>query len=631
MKLLISRVKDFVRARVQFFECLLIFCSCLFIYWANGQLIGSSDSIPHSLIALHWLENGMLNFDAFRQGHYYMSVDAFGPNGIPYFFAEAPNGHLTSAYPIGVSIVTFPLYLIFFVYLKIVSVIQAAGPDVSSNILDVTAQGFEIYRRACEKIAAVITTSLAVVLFYLSVKLKFNRAVAIAATFIYAFATSNWTTSSQALWQHTISNLALVSILLCLLKANRTSGLRRKVLLVTAGFFCGLLPGIRPTSLLFSIAVFIYSVFEYRRDVIFLLLGCSSFLFNAFWNFYYFGISLKGLVVGGYSSLFNNRSSSYQFSLAYFIDAFFGLLVSPSRGLLIYSPVILFAIPGANQAIRDKVGKDEKLLVCLLIACGVLFIQYCFYIPWWGAITYGSRFLVDTLPVLCFLVSYFIANQFDSFSKGKRHFTSIFTAFLLSIIFSTSVQVIGTFSDRSVWDTSPIPHHSRFWDWKDSQISRHAISLYFKLVNPIDKPQAYRRNLKGVIETIGDMNYQPINSPLVVTPSQEMVLTAVLKNTGKSQWFGYETGMRRGGTKVRVRFMDSSGHEAKVFRPSALHISGMPEQGETATAIGNVTFPEQPGNYQATFSLISQDIGRFPRHPNQWSPELEVNVMPKNS
>ena len=631
MKLLISRVRDLLKARVQCFECVLIFCACLLIYWANGQVISSNDSIPHSLIALHWLENGTLNLDAFRGSYYYMPVDMFGSNGIPYFLAEAPNGHLTSAYPIGVSLVTFPLYLIFFVYLKVISVIQAATSDVSPNILDITAQSFVPYRQTFEKIAAVIATSLTVVLFYLSVRLKFHRAVAIAATFIYAFATSNWTISAQGLWQHTISNLALVSILLCLLKANRTAGLRRKVLLVTAGFFCGLLPGIRPTSLLFSIAVVIYSVFEYRRDIIFLLLGCSSFLFNAFWNFYYFGLSLKGLVVGGYSSLFNNRSSSYQFSLAYFTDAFFGLLVSPSRGLLIYSPVVLFAIPGANRAIKGKAGKDEKLLVCLLIACGVLFIQYCFYIPWWGAITYGSRFLVDTLPVLCFLMSYFIAAQFDSFLKEKRYFTSIFIAFLLSIILSTSVQVIGAFSDRHVWDTLPIPHHSRFWDWQDSQLTRHTKNLYFKLVNPIDKPQIYRRNLNGVIEAIGDINYQPINSPLVVTPSQQMILTAVLKNTGKSQWFGYETGMGRGVIKIRVQFVDSSGNQVKVFPASNLYVSGTPEQGETATALGDVTFPQQPGNYKATFNLISQGIGRFPPNSNQWNPKLEVNVVAENS
>jgi hypothetical protein len=588
-------------------------------------MISSNDSVPSTLLAFNWLKNHTLHLDAFRGGYHYLPNAIFGENGIPYFFVEAPNGHLTSAYPIGTAIVSFPIYFLFFIYLKLSALLNLDSSNLS--VLNITQASFEPQRQTFEKLAGAILTASANVMFYLLVKLKFSHAVAIVSTFIYAFATHNWIVSSQGLWAHTVSNFVLVSIMLCLFKANRAEKDWKQILLVLAGFFCGLLPGVRPPNLLFSLATVAYSGFVYRKQALFLLLGTLSATLNAIWNTYYFGFSLENLIVGGYSNLLGTSSGSYQFSLDYAKEAFPGLLISPSRGLLIFSPIVLFSIPGIRRVFERRADQDEKLLLSLSIACLCLFIQYCFFLPWWGAITYGSRFLTDILPVVCYLISYFLAEQLDSFDTRRNALTRVtLVAFLACFIFSTSTQIVGAFSDPHVWDTAPLFDRSRFWQWQDSQIERHARNLLFKIQKPIQNPQAYLQELSGVIEGVKREHDQRDRAVIVANPSELVVLEAKLKNTGQSKWFGYDTGTIFGRAVVRVRFYRRNGKEVSVVQPSLLFVKGAPQQGENATAVGSIWFPQKPGNYRMTFNLESELIGDFPTNLQQTAYELRARV-----
>jgi hypothetical protein len=304
----------------------------------------------------------------------------FGPNGLPYFFTEATNGHLTSTYPIGTAIISFPLYVIFFIYLKLAALWQG-GLDLSSLSINIVDPSFNDQRKLFEKLAGSVLTASAVVIFYLLIRLKFNRAIAWITTFIYAFATLNWMIASQGLWQHTASNLALVSTMLCLFKANRTEGKRQITLLVIAGIFRGLLLGIRSTSLVFAIAILAYAILTYRYKSIFVILGSSSALINFAWNIHHFGSGAKSLS-GGYSQHFNTHLVSYDSQFNSFVGRFLGLLVSPNRGFFIFSPILLFALPGAYAVFKRRSHPDERLIEGLLLACLVLFFQYTVYEGW---------------------------------------------------------------------------------------------------------------------------------------------------------------------------------------------------------------------------------------------------------
>lgn len=622
-------LKKTLNGKADTITSLLIFCACLLVYFANGKLISSNDSIPNSILAFNWLENQTFYFDAFRAGQYYDPNALYGPNGLPYFFAEAPNGHLTSAYPIGSAIVSFPLYLCFFAFLKLSALLQS-GFSNPSLALDLLSPEFDLQRQFFEKCAGALLTSLAAVLFYLAVRLKFNQAVAIVSTFIYAFATLNWAVSSQGLWVHTVSNLVLVCLLLCLFKANRTEGKRQAQLLLAVGFFCGLLPGIRPTSLLFAATILVYSLITYRKAAVFVLLGALSFVFNAAWNIHFFGFSFKSLFVGGYSRLLGTSSGSYKLDdLQYSVEAFWGLLLSPSRGFLTYSPIVVFALPGIRRVFRRNVGPDERLLAWLTIASVILFLHYCVFVPWWGAITYGSRFLIDILPVVCYLISYFLARLFAAdWRRPKLHLIIASALFTFCLVFSIFVEVVGAFSEPHQWDITPTSHLTRFWDWQDSQIERHARNLQSQLHNPIHKPVRYVKQLKGEIQKIETESGDLIQDQITVPPLQQMTVLAKLKNKGKSPWYGYETGLVRGRTIVHVKFFDADNQPQALVFPNKLFVRGNPHKGESTKALGLILFPEKPGEYQMRFELAAERLGPFPGNANQPPYDLKVLVQP---
>lgn len=605
--------------------CLFIFAVCSFVYLANQNTISSSDNFPNSLLAFNWLINHTLHFDAFRDSYAYR-----GQGDTPYFLVEAPNRHLTSTYPIGVAIITFPIYAIFFLYLKLSEFFYLSGANIPLDAIDLTSPDFRAYREAFEKLAATIATSIAVVIFYLSIRLKVNTAAALVTTFVFAFATNTWVIGSQGLWQHGIANLVLLSIIFCLFKANRTVGTTRKMLLLFAGIFCGLLPGVRPTSLLFSLAAIGYALFTYCREAAFLVLGLASAFLSASWNCYYFGFHIKNFLVGGYSR-FSETSflkSYYQFTFEQFQTGFLGSLFSPSRGLLIFSPVVVFALPGISQFLKQKFDRDEKLIAVMVIVTLAVFGQYCFFEIWTGGWCFGPRYMTDILPIVCLLIGYFIQSQFALWQRQRRIFINLsLSLFFVCLTFSTFTQVVGAFGATN-WDGIPYPSTARVWQWRDSQIERFTRHVFFKMMKPLEQPRRYLRHFSGAIEQITDVTNQPLAVPLIVKPHKEMILKAALKNTGKSQWYGYETGMERGSTRVKLRFLKPTGEEVKIFPASILYISGMPKPGDAAEAIGAVTFPSEPGVYQVVFDLFAQGMRQLPDNAAVFEQTVQVAAQP---
>ncbi len=586
---------------------ILLFLVCIVVYLINGTIISAGDTVPNTLLAFNFLENNTFNLDAFRAS--YLCVDR-----ACYFFTEGNHGHLSSVYPIGTAIITFPLYVVFYTSLKLISFYTSVS-------LDLTSASFEVYRLFFEKLAAAITTAITVVLFYLSVRLKFNLSISLLSTFIFAFATNTWMTGSQGLWQHTASNLALVSIIFCLLKANRASEKDQKVWLLIAGFACGLLPGIRPTSTLYTIAAIFYSIFTYRFQSVYLFFGLVSALPSIAWNLYYFSN-----LTGGYSKIFSE--SPYKFTFISFLNASLGTLISPSRGLLVFSPIVLYSLPGAYRVFRSRASKDEKLIGCMTIASLVLLFSYSFYIVWWAGYSYGPRFTTDMMPVVCYLISYFIASNLQKIISSPNVSYKKYSLFFIIVIFSTFTQAVGAFGANPgrMWNSIPTDidaNQSRLWSFRDSQIERNAKAVFHKIVKPsVDNP-TYAEGLDGIIKQVTDENNQPLDSSIVVKPSSKKFLKAKLKNTGKSRCFGYESALANGEIRVRGSFYDARNQK---FSEAWLYISGMPKQYELTQAIGSIDFPKEPGMYKLVFDLVSEGAATFPTFASKPPYEINVNV-----
>lgn len=594
----------------------LIMAVSALIYLSNGDLyLASNDNVPSTILAFNWLENHTLTFDNFRNSYFYRA-------GAPYFFTEAPNGHLVSTYPIGSALVTFPLYLLFFLYLKLAALLSG-----SADLLAITRPEFEPYRREFGKLAAVICSALSVGIFYLAVRLKFQLSTSLIASFLFAFATSTWALNSQDLRQHTVSNLLVLSILLCLWKANflegKAASRRQKILLITAGFLCGLLPGVRLTSAIFSAAAFVFVVYVYRRRSIFFLLGLPSLLFNFGWNIYHF--SLRNFLGGGYGQMFDSGASSYRFSLSYFAEAFAGQLISPSDGLIPFSPVFLFALPGFWLVWQRRAQRDEQLLLCLTFACIGLLLHYCVYVPWTGGSdSYGARFLTDVVPIVSLLVTYAIDRlipKFTAQAPTPRSISRIGLAlFSALLILSTGIQAVGAFT-KTDWGSIPLPliaAPQRIWQLRDSQIERHTRNLIAQIAPPIRDRQDYLQGLTGAIDRVEwlrkDGKLQPIEQSLTIRQNYRRFLKIRLNNTGQSRWYGYETGMYNiGETRIRLQFFNQNNRPVLQAEPNFFAISGIVSPGETAESIGQIVFPRKPGIYEARFSIVATGIENLER------------------
>lgn len=162
------------------------------------------------------------------------------------------------------------------------------------------------------------------------------------------------------------------------------------------------------------VVFFFFAVRYFRWNSLLLLPGpLAGYLFVFWYKIGRFGFSDLDSV---YSA--NSYFSEY---FSYFPEGFPGLLLSPGRGLLVLSPVL---IPGAFLLLRNFRRHAFPVL---------LFLSYLFFysgwIMWYGGVCFGPRFLVPVYPFLLFGLGYL------SWKKSRR------VAALLLVLLSFSVFI----------------------------------------------------------------------------------------------------------------------------------------------------------------------------------------------
>jgi hypothetical protein len=148
-----------------------------------------------------------------------------------------------------------------------------------------------------------------------------------------------------------------------------------------------------------------------------------------------------------------------------------GNLLSPSRGLFIYSPVLLLSIPGAIYALRNKNLRPLGTVTTLSIVCHWVLIST--FPHWWADHSYGPRFFSDVIPLLCLLLIFF----FESISVHRRRNVTLWLLGALPLIlFGVYANYKGACSIETWhWNTRPTDvdtHPDRLWDWHDWQMFR---------------------------------------------------------------------------------------------------------------------------------------------------------------
>jgi hypothetical protein len=410
------------------------------IYFVNFRVVGTVDTLGAALLSVCIIRGDGPFLDRFLD-----AGDA--PEGkLLYWSCTKTRGHVMPCYPVGPGLLAVPFTL------PQVVVLDLFVPGWE-------AQGVQWCQVMSKNTAAAVAALVAVTLFDLLRVLGFRR-VALPTVLAAALGSNLWTTASQSMWQHGPAALAL-SLSILLLTPPKPSRLR----LCLAGLTTAALVSFRAIDIVFAAVVFLWIVRHRSRGLVWflppvILAGTALLGYNC----WYFGAIEGGqvLIEASHPKL-HGFVGSWSGNL---LEGAAGTLLSPSRGLFIFTPWVAVAVAAAP--ITAKRLKSCSLIPWLLWAVVPYFLLLSKYGCWWGGHCFGPRFWTDTVPLFAILLA---AGLDWSLARCRM----LFGTFVVAITLSVAVQVVGAFCYPSSWNDSPGDvdrHHERLWDWRDTELSR---------------------------------------------------------------------------------------------------------------------------------------------------------------
>jgi hypothetical protein len=410
---------------------------CLMVYNANLRSVGTGDSMSARYLPFGIWRYGSLRMDpildAAREGH---------PR--PYWVIRGRGGHFYSFYPIVLPVVVAPLYLPAVGYLEI-------RGWTEQRLLRVAI--------VMEKLVSSLLAAIAVALMYGLLRRRAPPGNALLLTIAFAFGTDTWLIGSQALWQHGIAELLLIGVLLLI------TGACTAPRALAVGILCGLVCGNRPPDGVMAVALGLYGLFWAGRRAPWLAAGAAATL----GLIVTYNVGAFGLLFGGYGTAI--KEAFFQRGM---LSGFAALLVSPSRGLLVFSPFLLLLPAALWHGLRGRrerrsggepIGHGEpsrRRERFLTLAIGVAFFaQLLFYAKtdWRAGRCWGPRWLTDILPLLIWLLPPALA----ALRRPGR------LAFGMAVCAAVGIQVVGAFwytgaSDLAIGSSSHSPDTTAAWD-----------------------------------------------------------------------------------------------------------------------------------------------------------------------
>jgi len=277
-----------------------------------------------------------------------------------------------------------------------------------------------------------------------------------------------------------------------------------------------------------------------------------------------------------------------------FWECLSGVLLSPGRGLLIYSPIFLLSVLGIGLAWRRN---GDTLLRYLSV--GVLFtiLFYGKWRVWWGGWTYGPRILADLTPILALLL-----YPLKDLLKRSRGLKAVFIIFA---VWSIAAHSIGAFWDDGEWNRSPNVDRfpQRLWSWSDNQ-----------LVNPLR--EAFSRGviaLRPTSQTAPELlsaSYRMNLPPSVTTAAVKPIgLSLEATNVGQAVWLA-SSPSDKGVVRLGWRWLKGGQliPEAAEGREGLRHDVFPRQSYEFHFSIDP---PQQPGTYLLEIGLVNEHVRWF--------------------
>jgi hypothetical protein len=528
----------------------LLALALLGLYLGNGRTLGGGDTLPARYLPLSILREGDFALDEFPF--------LYGDGDV--YFLRRVGGRWISDYPVGAALLALPVYA------------PAAWGRMTADSPLV---------EELEKLAAALVVALSAVVVYATLRELTTGRMALLLSAAYALGSSSLSVSSQALWQHGASQLGLAAALYCLVRGRRSD---RWIGL--AGFPLAFAVVARPADVLLAAPVALHVLLRYRRCFpAFVAAGLPPVLFHLAYQARYFGDPFR--------AQWPLTDAAHWGTPVW--QGVAGLLVSPSRGLFVYSPIFLFSLVGLALAWRRD---GDRLLRWVGVGALLTVLLHARWMNWWGGWTYGPRLLADLAPVLT-LALYPLAGVLGRPGRVRA-------LFLALLVWSAGAHAVGAYWDDGAWNATPDVNRTpeRLWAWTDNQLVAPVRALTSRtdlLLRgaPTSREPAARLAASYRLE-------EP--APAGLSPAGRVHLRLRAENDGEAVWLAWP---RRGRGVVTLgwRWRRDGRDVQRVPRGAPLPADVHPGQAHGFQL--SIAAPRAPGRYSLELELVAEGVGWF--------------------
>ncbi len=511
-----------------------------FLLFLAGPHSGSGDTEPAELLPISILLDHKLDFDRFYGGR----------QDLPYPYRRV-RGRVVSAYPIVAGLANVPVY--------------AAARILRTDL-------YAARSRLSHTTAALLAAASVLFLYGALRRVSRSRREALLFAGVYAFGTEVLAVASRGAWQHAPS-LFFLSASVWLLWPRRdgdppgpeSDGFDPGWRVPLSGLTLALAVLSRPTNVLLAGAAAAFVLARRRR-------AFPLFLLSA---------AIPAAAVAFYSALWlaNPLAMGQLYRPFGFggdpVRGVAGLLASPSRGLFVFSPVLLASLPGAWIAWRSRERRHEPL-PWLAAGTAATLLLFSFWGMWWGGSSFGYRLVVDVVPVLTIL-SAVGWGLWDRRRSGRSHGRIFLFAALLAI--SVYVEMLGVFAYPTRFGEGLDLEPERLWNVRESELVLASRQLFHREAAP-------RRRDVAAVWWAPEKNDDTIPGWIDASPGSRTIRgTLSVSGWAKSA---------AGEVEVAIAFDGGPVVSPQRYpRPDVALV--LPELGETATTGFRADVPAAPG------------------------------------
>jgi hypothetical protein len=352
---------------------------------------------------------------------------------------EIIKGRLLYAYPWGSSLLSLPLVAVF----------NADGFKIAPH-----RNGYKYDYSKELRMQTIIATGVCAFTIWVVYQaaghllpLGWSLAIALGT----AFGTPIWSSASRSLWPQTWAVLLMMIAIWTLLSGSVRPFLLGSVL----AWSCLVRPQVIPDVA--AITGYVLVRYDLRFLGKYIVAGLGWAIPLCGMMFYFTG----GLFSPWYTPVLLDFPHDFWFRL-------YGVLLSPSRGFLVFSPVAFVSIYLTIHYWRSIPNRGLAILAIVIIGMHVVMLSS--FINWWGGGSYGPRLLLEIVPWFVLLTILGVRPLIEDYSLSPRRrlLTSSLAALTLAISIVTNAP--GALDQNSIsWKSFDPDHLGVLWDWRDPQ------------------------------------------------------------------------------------------------------------------------------------------------------------------